>query len=71
MTGKDDDGREIYTDELGGVHSEGLGWHPDGTFCRECGSSSCTGCVCLEKQGGGRDDKTDLKTSKEVLQMPG
>jgi hypothetical protein len=42
-----DDTLEIYIkDELGGIHSEGLGWSPDGSFCGEC-NRSCVGCSIL------------------------
>lgn len=32
------------TDEVGGVHEEGLGWNPQGHFCGECSKMSCKGC---------------------------
>jgi hypothetical protein len=35
---------EEYKDEIGGVHSEGLGWNPQGVFCGECSNMSCVGC---------------------------
>ena len=34
-----------YKDDVGGVHDEGLGWNPQGTFCGECGSLTCKGCI--------------------------
>jgi hypothetical protein len=31
-------------DSLGGVHTDGVGYAPDGTFCGECTSETCEGC---------------------------
>ncbi len=31
-------------DELGGVHTDGIGFAPDGTFCGECTKASCKDC---------------------------
>ena len=33
-----------YTDPIGGVHSDGLGWNPNGVFCGECTYSTCENC---------------------------
>ena len=33
-----------YTDPIGGVHSDGLGWNPNGVFCEECTYSTCENC---------------------------
>jgi hypothetical protein len=33
-----------YQDSIGGIHDEGLGWSPDGTFCGECSHTTCEGC---------------------------
>ena len=45
------DGFDYYiTDELGGVHTDGVGYAPDGTFCGECTRQSCTGCPAWEKE---------------------
>ena len=33
-----------HVDELGGTHSEGLGWNPNGDFCGECGNMTCDDC---------------------------
>jgi len=38
------DSVEYITDDLGGVHSEGTGWNPNGVWCGECSSISCEGC---------------------------
>ncbi len=43
------------TDEVGGVHEEGLGWNPNGVFCGECSKMSCKGCMWekyVEKEDG-------------------
>ena len=37
-----------YTDLIGGVHSDGLGWSPSGVFCGECHSITCEGCKHAE-----------------------
>ena len=38
-------GYDYYiTDSLGGVHTDGVGYAPDGTFCGECTRRSCEGC---------------------------
>lgn len=33
-----------YIDEIGGTHSGGLGWDPDGEYCGECCKCSCATC---------------------------
>ena len=33
-----------FTDELGGIHDEGVGWNPNGVFCGECGNITCVDC---------------------------
>ena len=35
---------ELYKDEIGGSHSDGVGWTPYGIFCGECNLSTCKGC---------------------------
>lgn len=40
---------QCIKDELGGVHDEGLGWSPKGTFCGECCNTSCVECPSSEK----------------------
>ena len=40
----DADGHYCYTDLIGGVHSDGLGWNPNGVFCGECTYSTCENC---------------------------
>ena len=38
-------GYDYYiTDDLGGVHTDGVGFAPDGTFCGECSMESCAEC---------------------------
>lgn len=37
-------------DELGGVHTDGVGFAPDGTFCGECTYQSCTQCKAWNKE---------------------
>jgi hypothetical protein len=37
------DGSEFY-DYIGGYHSEGEGWDPNGDYCGECGKASCADC---------------------------
>lgn len=36
-------------DELGGVHTDGIGFSPDGTFCGECTKVSCKDCPSITK----------------------
>ena len=45
------------TDELGGVHTDGVGYAPDGRFCGECTRESCKGC--WDKQ---EEIKQNIKT---------
>lgn len=33
-----------FKDELGGIHSEGEGWNPNGVWCGECSNVTCYGC---------------------------
>lgn len=35
-------------DELGGVHTDGIGFAPGGTFCGECTKVSCKDCPSLK-----------------------
>ena len=37
------------TDELGGVHTDGIGYAPDGRFCGECTKATCVSCGIIEK----------------------
>lgn len=38
-------GSDYYiTDEIGGVHTDGVGYAPNGHFCGECTRQSCAGC---------------------------
>ena len=37
-------------DDLGGTHSDGMGWAPDGTFCGECTRDNCEGCSAWNKE---------------------
>lgn len=44
----DEKGEEFYQsykDEIGGTHSEGLGWTPYGIFCGECAKETCKSCI--------------------------
>ena len=39
------DGFDYYIeDSLGGIHTDGVGYAPDGTFCGECTNDTCDGC---------------------------
>lgn len=38
-------------DELGGVHTDGVGYAPDGSFCGECTKTTCVNCVALKNTG--------------------
>lgn len=39
------DGFDYYIkDDLGGVHTDGVGYAPDGHFCGECTNKTCEGC---------------------------
>ena len=40
----DDDEDASYYDEVGGFHSGGIGWNPNGVWCGECCNQSCSGC---------------------------
>ena len=33
-----------YTDEIGGIHTGGVGYNPMGLFCGECSKISCMDC---------------------------
>ena len=33
-----------YTDNIGGRHSDGEGWNPNGVFCGECSNDTCESC---------------------------
>ena len=45
-------GYDYYiTDELGGIHTDGVGYAPDGTFCGECTRQSCVGCGPWNERG--------------------
>ena len=37
-----------YIDEVGGHHDSGVGWSPDGHYCGECCSASCSDCRIWE-----------------------
>ena len=37
-----------YTDDIGGHHDSGVGWSPDGKYCGECNSASCSSCKIWE-----------------------
>lgn len=39
----------VIADELGGRHSSGTGWAPDGSFCGECSNTTCVGCYVVNK----------------------
>lgn len=38
-------------DSLGGVHTDGAGYAPDGTFCGECTRESCLVCPAWNNMG--------------------
>jgi hypothetical protein len=40
----DKDGTEWITDDIGGTHSEGIGWNPQGLCCGECSYTTCVEC---------------------------
>ena len=44
---KMEEGSEFY-DRLGGYHSEGEGWDPNGDYCGECGKASCADCYAWD-----------------------
>lgn len=35
---------DAIIDSIGGVHDEGVGWAPDGTYCGECSNTTCIDC---------------------------
>ena len=43
------DGSEWFRDIVGGLHSEGLGWHPNGSYCGECSYTDCSTCEVYNK----------------------
>lgn len=43
------DDEDSYYDEVGGYHSCGTGWNPNGMWCGECGRLSCSGCSSEHK----------------------
>lgn len=46
------DGFDYYIeDELGGLHTDGVGYAPDGRFCGECTNITCVGCKVLKNTG--------------------
>ena len=46
-----ENGYDYYIiDDLGGIHTDGIGYAPDGTFCGECTRQSCIGCPALNKE---------------------
>ena len=45
-------GYDYYIEDfLGGVHTDGVGYAPDGTFCGECTRESCASCPTWLSQG--------------------
>ena len=47
-----DKGYDYYiTDEIGGVHTDGVGYDPEGNFCGECTRESCVGCGPWTERG--------------------
>ena len=48
------DGFDYYIkDYLGGVHTDGVGYAPDGHFCGECTNKTCEGCWDKEDNTNG------------------
>lgn len=46
------DGFDYYIeDDLGGIHTDGVGYAPDGYFCGECIRESCEGCWVVRNVG--------------------
>lgn len=43
-----------YIDSIGGEHSCGLGYAPNGEFCGECSNISCDGCSVWEEIKNGK-----------------
>lgn len=41
---------EEYLDEVGGFHSPGDCYNPEGHYCGECNRESCKGCAYEEKE---------------------
>ena len=56
------DGSDYYIiDEIGGVHTDGVGYAPNGHFCGECTRQSCAGCSSWTEQGYSfNDDVGDI-----------
>ena len=49
------------TDDLGGVHTDGVGYAPDGTFCGECTRQSCASCPAWLSQGSRYSFNNDVE----------
>jgi hypothetical protein len=39
-----------YKDPIGGTHSEGQGWDPEGNICGECSFITCEECGAYRKK---------------------
>ena len=45
------DGFDYYIkDDLGGIHTDGIGYAPDGRFCGECTKDTCEGCYQIDME---------------------
>lgn len=44
----------FITDELGGVHTDGVGYAPDGHFCGECTRDTCDSCQAWLNNSNGK-----------------
>ena len=38
----------VIKDKVGGIHEDGVGWNPRGTFCGECSNITCEGCYAID-----------------------
>lgn len=50
MSIKEKDYDYYIVDDIGGIHTDGIGFAPDGTFCGECTSIDCKKCPAKERQ---------------------
>lgn len=64
------DGFDYYVeDELGGVHTDGVGYAPDGHFCGECTRESCVGCWDKKTEQGKQNIKALFQDKEQYYKL--
>jgi uncharacterized ferredoxin-like protein len=58
--------QEDIIDEVGGLHSNGVGWNPSGVWCGECSFRTCKGCVNENLKNDKQSEKQDFTGWKKV-----